>query len=64
MVSGGITKAHPEKNFRFLVKEALDYARIDRVISHFSDHFTLQLKAGATARSGFLVRHTDYAAGE
>ena len=62
MISGGITKfakAHPNKDFRLMVKEALDYAvhdvggkfsldDIDRsVISYFSDHFTRQLKAGA-----------------
>src|SRR5438876_6216170 len=62
MISGGITKfakAHPDKDFRLMVKEALDYALKDlggklspahidcSVISYFSDHFTYQLKAGA-----------------
>jgi acetyl-CoA C-acetyltransferase len=62
MVSGGITKfakAQPFKDFRLMVKEALDYALGDlggklttndidgSVISYFSDHFTYQLKAGA-----------------
>src|SRR5512147_1046224 len=62
MISGGITKfakAHPDKDFRLMVKEALDYALHDlggrlrtndidgSVISYFSDHFTFQLKAGA-----------------
>ncbi len=61
MISGGITKfakAHPEKDFRLMVKEAFDYAMNDvpglsrdmidgSVCSYFSDHFTRQLKAGA-----------------
>ncbi len=61
MVSGGITKfakAHPEMDFRLMVKEAFDYALNDlpgltreaidgSVCSYFSDHFTRQLKAGA-----------------
>ena len=62
MLSGGITKfakAHPDKDFRMMVKEALDAALGDlggrltvadidgSVISYFSDHFTRQLKAGA-----------------
>ena len=62
MLSGGITKfakAHPDRSFRVLVKEALDAALGDlggrmtvrdidgSVISYFSDHFTGQLKAGA-----------------
>ena len=61
MVSGGITKfkkAYPDKDFRLLVKEAYDYARLDCpaltpdlidgcVGSYFSDHFARQLKAGA-----------------
>src|SRR5262245_35983793 len=62
MIAGGITrfaKAHADKDFRFMVKEALDYALGDldgrltpagidgSVISYFSDHFTFQLKAGA-----------------
>lgn len=61
MISGGITKfakAHPDKDFRLMVKEAFDYARADvpaltrdaidgSVCSYFSDHFTRQLKAGA-----------------
>jgi len=62
LISGGITKfakAQPDKDFRLMVKEALDYALADlggklttreidgSVISYFSDHFTYQLKAGA-----------------
>src|SRR5207249_6437024 len=62
MISGGITKfakAHADKDFRFMVKEAMEYALADlggklapkdidgSVISYFSDHFTFQLKAGA-----------------
>jgi len=61
MITGGITrfaKAHPEKDFRLMVKEAFDYAVNDlpnfnremidgTVCSYFSDHFTRQLKAGA-----------------
>src|SRR5258707_1519505 len=62
MISGGITKfakAHAEKDFRLMVKEAFDYALTDlggklaadqidgSIISYFSDHFTFQLKAGA-----------------
>lgn len=61
MISGGITKfakAHPEKDFRLMVKEAFDYTLGDlpglsrelidgSVCSYFSDHFTRQLKAGA-----------------
>lgn len=61
MISGGITKfakAHPEKDFRLMVKESFDYALNDvprlyrdmidgSVCSYFSDHFTRQLKAGA-----------------
>jgi acetyl-CoA C-acetyltransferase len=62
MLSGGITKfakAHPGKDFRLMVKEALDATLDDlggrltvrdvdgSVISYFSDHFTRQLKAGA-----------------
>ena len=62
MICGGITKfakAHTDKDFRLMVKEAFDYALTDlagkltpreidgSVISYFSDHFTFQLKAGA-----------------
>ena len=61
MVSGGITKfrkASPDKDFRYMVKEAFDYSLADiptltrdqidgSVCSYFSDHFTRQLKAGA-----------------
>jgi len=64
MVSGGITKfkkANPEKDFRFMVKEAFDYALHDlprltpdhidgSVGSYFSDHFTRQLKAASMAQ--------------
>ncbi len=60
MVSGGITKfskASPNKDFRYMVKESFDSAmadvpdltldRIDgSVASYFSDHFTRQLMAG------------------
>ncbi|MBI3078408.1 MAG: thiolase domain-containing protein, partial [Deltaproteobacteria bacterium] len=59
MISGGITKfakAHPDKDFRLMVKLAYDYALQDvpklrpdmidgSVASYFSDHFTRQLKA-------------------
>src|SRR5260221_668077 len=62
MICGGITKfakAHADKDFRLMVKEAFDYALTDlggrltreqidgSIISYFSDHFTFQLKAGA-----------------
>ncbi len=61
MITGGITKfakAHPDKDFRLMVKEAFNYALADvptlsrddidgTVCSYFSDHFTRQLKAGA-----------------
>ena len=61
MVSGGITKfkkASPDKDFRYMVKEAFDYSLGDvpnltvdtidgSVCSYFSDHFTRQLMAGA-----------------
>ena len=61
IISGGITKfakAHPEKDFRLMVRESYDYAMKDvpdlttemidgSVGSYFSDHFTRQLKAGA-----------------
>src|ERR1041384_1590047 len=62
MIAGGITKfakAHADKDFRLMVKEAFDYALNDlngkltlkdidgSVVSYFSDHFTYQLKAGA-----------------
>ncbi len=61
MITGGITKfakAHPDKDFRLMVKEAFDYSLADlpaltradidgSVCSYFSDHFTRQLKAGA-----------------
>ncbi len=61
MITGGITKfakAHPEKDFRLMVKEAFDYALNDlpglrremidgSVCSYFSDHFTRQAMAGA-----------------
>jgi len=60
MVAGGITKfkkASPDKDFRYMVKEAFDYAMNDvpkldleqidaTVASYFSDHFTRQLMAG------------------
>jgi len=60
MVAGGITKfskSSPNKDFRYMVKEAFDQAmadvpdltldRIDgSVASYFSDHFTRQLMAG------------------
>lgn len=61
MVTGGVTKfakAHPDMDFRLMVKRAYDYAldgipnltkdRIDGTrISYFSDHFTRQLKAAS-----------------
>lgn len=61
MISGGITKfkkANSEKDFRYMVKEAFDYALDDlpklklkmidgAVGSYFSDHFTRQLKAAS-----------------
>jgi acetyl-CoA C-acetyltransferase len=61
MITGGITKfkkANPEKDFRYMVKEAFDYALTDlpklklemidgAVGSYFSDHFTRQLKAAS-----------------
>jgi acetyl-CoA C-acetyltransferase len=61
MISGGITKfakAHPDKSFRLMVREAYDYALRDvprfsttmidgAVGSYFSDHFTRQLKAAS-----------------
>jgi acetyl-CoA C-acetyltransferase len=61
MITGGITKfakAHPEKDFRLMVKEAFDYALADlptldrraidgSVCSYFSDHFSRQLMSGA-----------------
>lgn len=63
MISGGITKfakAHPNKDFRLMVKEAYDAALQDApklskemidgaVGSYFSDHFTRQLKAASMA---------------
>jgi len=59
IITGGITKfkkANPEKDFRYMVKEAFDYALSDAprlkldhidgsVGSYFSDHFTRQLMA-------------------
>jgi len=61
MISGGITKfakAHPDKDFRVMVKDAYDYtlrdvprfskSMIDGAVgSYFSDHFTRQLKAAS-----------------
>ena len=61
IIGGGITKfakAHPEKDFRLMVKEAYDYTLHDvprlskdmidgAVGSYFSDHFTRQLKAAS-----------------
>ncbi len=61
LVSGGVTKfkkAHPEMDFRYMVKKAYDYAMNDvpslekkdidgTRISYFSDHFTRQLKAAS-----------------
>jgi acetyl-CoA C-acetyltransferase len=61
MIGGGITKfakAHPEKDFRLMVKQAYDYTLHDvprlskdmidgAVGSYFSDHFTRQLKAAS-----------------
>ena len=64
MISGGITKfakAHPDKDFRLMVREAYDSAlgevpKLDKdmidgaVGSYFSDHFTRQLKAASMAQ--------------
>jgi acetyl-CoA C-acetyltransferase len=61
MIAGGITrfsKAQPEMDFRWMVREAYDQALAEvprlrpreisgSVCSYFSDHFTRQLKAGA-----------------
>ncbi len=61
LVSGGVTKfakAHPEMDFRYMVKVAYDYAMKDipsldkkdidgTRISYFSDHFARQLKAAS-----------------
>ena len=62
LIAGGITKfakAHPDKDFRLMVREAFDYALADlggslgpadidgSVISYFSEHFTYQAMAGA-----------------
>lgn len=61
MISGGITKfakAHPERDFRLMLKEAFDFAMAElpaltreeidgSVCSYFSDHFTRQVMAGA-----------------
>jgi acetyl-CoA C-acetyltransferase len=61
LVSGGVTKfakAHPEMDFRYMVKMAYDYAmrqvpnleppQIDGTrLSYFSDHFARQLKAAS-----------------
>src|SRR5574342_697673 len=61
LISGGITKfakAHQDKDFRLMVKEAFDFALADcpgltremidgSVCSYFSDHFTRQLKAAS-----------------
>ncbi len=61
MVTGGLTKfakAHPEADFRLMVKQAFEYARKDapnltkdRIdgtrVSYFSDHFSRQLKAAS-----------------
>ena len=61
MITGGITKfkkANPEIDFRYMVKEAFDFAlgdlpklkleMIDGAVgSYFSDHFTRQLKAAS-----------------
>ena len=60
-ISGGVTKfakAHPEMDFRLMVKKAYDYAMKDvpklkasdiesSRISYFSDHFARQLKAAS-----------------
>lgn len=61
MISGGVTKfakAHPDMDFRLMVKRAFDYAMKDvpdlkasdiesTRISYFSDHFARQLKAAS-----------------
>lgn len=60
MIGGGITKfskSSPQKDFRYMAKEAFDQAMADvpnltldmidgSVVSYFSDHFTRQLMAG------------------
>jgi len=72
MVTGGVTKfakAHPEMDFRYMVKSAYDYAMRDvpnlqkedfdgTRISYFSDHFTRQLKAASMVQDylGFNPR--------
>ncbi len=64
IVAAGITKfarARPKADFRYMVKEAFDYAMRDvpklkpemidgSVCSYFSDHFTRQLMAGIMAQ--------------
>src|SRR5881296_1122990 len=75
MIAGGITKfakAHADKDFRLMVKEALDYALADlggkltpqdidgSVISYFSDHFTFQLKAGAMVQDSTVLCPTPH----
>ncbi len=61
VISGGVTKfakAHPDMDFRLMVKKAYDYAMRDvpklkksdidsSRISYFSDHFARQLKAAS-----------------
>ena len=61
LISGGVTKfskGNPDKDFRFMVREAYDQALSEvpklnpsmvdgSVISYFSDHFTRQLMSGA-----------------
>ncbi len=61
VISGGVTKfakAHPDMDFRLMVKKAFDYAMKDvpslklkdidsSRISYFSDHFARQLKAAS-----------------
>ncbi|HMD78351.1 MAG TPA: hypothetical protein VKF39_00020 [Nitrososphaerales archaeon] len=61
IISGGVTKfakAHPDMDFRLMVKRAFDYAMKDvpgltladiesSRISYFSDHFARQLKAAS-----------------
>ena len=61
VISGGVTKfakAHPDMDFRLMVKKAYDYAMKDvpklkakniesSRISYFSDHFARQLKAAS-----------------
>ena len=67
-----LAKAHPDKDFRLMVKEAYDYALRDlprfskdmisgAVGSYFSDHFTRQLKADLKYKDIIILALTAYA---